>query len=93
MENKYLCRHIQQERKRDMAKYVTIMDIARELGISKSTVSRALSGDTGNVKAETLQKILATAERMVRETSGFSSNTGVEILKRATSWMKIWSSE
>ena len=47
-----------------MAKYVTIMDIARELGISKSTVSRALSGDTGNVKTETLQKILATAERM-----------------------------
>ncbi len=40
------------------------MDIARELGISKSTVSRALSGDTGNVKAETLQKILDTAERM-----------------------------
>ena len=29
-----------------MAKYVTIMDIARELGISKSTVSRALSGYT-----------------------------------------------
>ena len=47
-----------------MAKYVTIMDIARELGISKSTVSRALSGDTGNVKTETLQKILATADRM-----------------------------
>lgn len=47
-----------------MAKYVTIMDIARVLGISKSTVSRALSGDTGNVKAETLQKILATAEQM-----------------------------
>lgn len=47
-----------------MAKYVTIMDIARELGISKSTVSRALSGDTGNVKTETLQKILDTAERM-----------------------------
>ena len=47
-----------------MAKYVTIMDIARELGISKSTVSRALSGDTGNVKAETLKKILETAGRM-----------------------------
>ena len=47
-----------------MAKYVTIMDIARVLDISKSTVSRALSGDTGNVKAETLQKILATAEQM-----------------------------
>ena len=47
-----------------MARYVTILDIAKELGISKSTVSRALSGDTGNVKAETLQKILSTAERM-----------------------------
>lgn len=35
----------------------------------------------------------ASCLRMVRETSGFSSNTGVEILKRATSWMKIWSSE
>ena len=46
-----------------MAKYVTIKDIARELGISKSTVSRALSGDTGNVKAETLQKIMETAEQ------------------------------
>ena len=47
-----------------MAKYVTILDIAKELGISKSTVSRALSGDTGNVKEETLRKILATADRM-----------------------------
>ena len=47
-----------------MARYVTILDIAKELGISKSTVSRALSDDTGNVKAETLQKILSTAERM-----------------------------
>lgn len=47
-----------------MTKYVTILDIARELGISKSTVSRALSGDTSNVKAETIQRILQTAERM-----------------------------
>lgn len=47
-----------------MAKYVTILDIARELGISKSTVSRALSGDTSNVKAETIHRILETAERM-----------------------------
>lgn len=39
-----------------MAKYVTILDIARELGISKSTVSRALSGDTSNVKAATIEK-------------------------------------
>ncbi|MDE6803791.1 MAG: LacI family DNA-binding transcriptional regulator, partial [Muribaculaceae bacterium] len=34
-------------------KYVTIIDIARELGISKSTVSRALAGDARNVKPET----------------------------------------
>lgn len=47
-----------------MAKYVTILDIARELGISKSTVSRALSGDTSNVKAATIEKILETAQRM-----------------------------
>ena len=47
-----------------MAKYVTILDIAKELGISKSTVSRALSGDTSNVKAATIEKILATAHRM-----------------------------
>ena len=47
-----------------MAKYVTILDIAKELGISKSTVSRALSGDTSNVKAATIEKILDTARRM-----------------------------
>lgn len=47
-----------------MAKHVTILDIARELGISKSTVSRALSGDTSNVKAATIEKILETAQRM-----------------------------
>lgn len=45
-------------------KYVTIIDIAKELGISKSTVSRALSGDTSNVKPETLELIQKTAQRM-----------------------------
>ena len=35
-------------------KYTTIIDIAKELGISKSTVSRALSGDAHNVKPETI---------------------------------------
>lgn len=45
-------------------KYATILDIARELGISKSTVSRALRGDDRNVNKETKQKILALAERM-----------------------------
>ena len=47
-----------------MSKYVTIKDIANELGISKSTVSRALSGDSSNVKAETMQLITETARRM-----------------------------
>lgn len=45
-------------------KYVTIMDIARELRLSKSTVSRALSGDSANVSNETARLILETAERM-----------------------------
>lgn len=45
-------------------KYVTIIDIANALGISKSTVSRALSGDTHNVKPETMQLICETADRM-----------------------------
>lgn len=45
-------------------KYVTIIDIAKELGISKSTVSRALSGDTHNVKPETMRLICDTADRM-----------------------------
>lgn len=47
-----------------MSKYITIKDIANELGISKSTVSRALSGDPSNVKAETMQLITETARRM-----------------------------
>lgn len=47
-----------------MSKYITIKDIANELGISKSTVSRALSGDSSNVKAETMQLIIETAHRM-----------------------------
>ena len=56
------------------------MDIARELGISKSTVSRALSGDTGNVKAETLHKILETANRM-----GYHRNElAVQLRKQST---------
>ncbi len=45
-------------------RYVTIKDIAAALGISKSTVSRALHGDTSNVGKETLQKIVETARQM-----------------------------
>ena len=45
-------------------RYVTIKDIAAALGISKSTVSRALNGDTSNVGKETLKKIVETAREM-----------------------------
>ena len=45
-------------------KYVTIIDIAKELGISKSTVSRALAGDSHNVNAETMRRIVEVADRM-----------------------------
>ena len=44
--------------------YTTILDIARALGISKSTVSRALSGDNKNVSPETTRLVIETAERM-----------------------------
>ena len=50
--------------KNDMMKYATILDIARELGISKSTVSRALRGDSQNVSKETRTKILEMADKL-----------------------------
>lgn len=45
-------------------RYVTIKDIARALGISKSTVSRALSSDTRNVSEETIRRVTEAAEKM-----------------------------
>ncbi len=45
-------------------RYVTIKDIATTLGISKSTVSRALSGDTYNISETTMRKVLDVAEQM-----------------------------
>ena len=45
-------------------KHVTIMDIAYELGISKSTVSRALDENNHNISKETKQKILEVANRL-----------------------------
>lgn len=44
-------------------KYITIKDIANELSISKSTVSRALSGDN-NVSKDTREKVLSLAQNM-----------------------------
>ncbi|HEV7332361.1 MAG TPA: LacI family DNA-binding transcriptional regulator [Flavisolibacter sp.] len=56
---------------------VTIIDIARELQISKSTVSRALAGHP-NVKAETRDKILSLADQRDYQknilASGFSNH-------------------
>lgn len=44
-------------------KYITIKDIAKELNISKSTVSRALANDK-NVSKETKEKVLSLARQM-----------------------------
>lgn len=56
------------------------MDIARELGLSKSTVSRALSGDSSNVKEETMKRIVETARRM-----GYQRNElAVNLRKQST---------
>lgn len=45
-------------------KHVTIVDIANELNVSVSAVSRALRDDDYNVNKETKQKILEAAKRM-----------------------------
>lgn len=45
-------------------RHITIKDIAKELGISKSTVSRALSSDSQNVSKDTIRKVMDAAERM-----------------------------
>lgn len=45
-------------------KHVTIIDIANELNISVSTVSRALRDDDYNVNKETKQKVIETARKM-----------------------------
>jgi DNA-binding LacI/PurR family transcriptional regulator len=43
---------------------ITIKDLAKSLGISKSTVSRALSGDSKNVSDETIRKVNEAAVSM-----------------------------
>ena len=46
-----------------MKRYATIKDIAKELNISTSTVSRALA-DRWDVKPETRERVLETAKRL-----------------------------
>jgi LacI family transcriptional regulator/LacI family repressor for deo operon, udp, cdd, tsx, nupC, and nupG len=52
---------------------ITIMDIARELNISKSTVSRALTGHP-KVNTQTRKAVLELAERMDYQPNMFSIN-------------------
>ncbi|WP_370457718.1 LacI family DNA-binding transcriptional regulator [Dysgonomonas sp. ZJ709] len=56
-----------------MMKYTTIKDIAKELDISKSTVSRALSGDS-NVSKETREKVVALANKMGYKRNDIAAN-------------------
>jgi LacI family transcriptional regulator/LacI family repressor for deo operon, udp, cdd, tsx, nupC, and nupG len=49
--------------KTSMQHLITIIDIAKELGISKSTVSRALTGHP-NVNTKTRQRVLELAEQL-----------------------------
>ena len=59
-----------------MRQSVTIIDIAEECGISKSTVAYALNGYTrGKVADGTLDKILSTAKKM-----GYRPNLAAKIL-------------
>lgn len=54
-------------------KYVTIKDIAAELNISKSTVSRALAGDK-NVSDETREKVMLLAEQLGYKRNELAAN-------------------
>ena len=45
-------------------RYVTIKDVADALGISKSSVSRALAGDMRNVSPSTIERVRAKALEM-----------------------------
>lgn len=56
-----------------MAKHATIKDVAKALGISKSTVSRALA-DHYEVKPETKQAVLEMAEKMNFKPNPYAQN-------------------
>ena len=62
----------------------TIVDIARQLGISKSTVSRALTGHA-NVHQHTREKILKLAEEMEYERNMFS----IGLIKKSSQTLGI----
>lgn len=60
IEKYYICN---QKTKKNMAKHVTIKDIARSLCISVSTVSRALTDDK-NIRKETRDMVVEEAKRL-----------------------------
>ena len=61
------------DRKYKTMKYITIKDIAVQLGISKSTVSRALAGDS-NVSKETQDKVKALARELGYKRNEIAAN-------------------
>jgi len=58
---------------------VTIKDIARELGVAPSTVTRALAGSS-RIKAETVRRVRQKAEAM-----GYVANTTARAMQSGTS--------
>lgn len=61
---------------RALEKRVTIYDIAEKLGVSTTTVNRALTGK-GRIKPETRERVVETARRM-----GFTPNANARCLAR-----------
>ncbi|MCG4956900.1 MULTISPECIES: LacI family DNA-binding transcriptional regulator [Alistipes] len=60
-------------KKLEMIKHATIKDLAQALGISKSTVSRALA-DHSDVKPETKRLVLEMAEKMNYRPNPYAQN-------------------
>ncbi|TVT70717.1 MAG: LacI family transcriptional regulator [Denitromonas halophila] len=58
---------------------VTIKDIARELGVSPSTVTRALAGNT-RISAETIRRVREQAEQM-----GYVADSAARAMRSGTS--------
>jgi LacI family transcriptional regulator len=63
---------VRQQRKDEaVAKRVTIIDVAAEVGVSRQTVTRAMNG-TGRISEATRQKVLDAAERLGYRPSRFA---------------------
>ena len=67
------------EERRIMNNHISIKDIAREVGVSASTVSRVLSNKS-NISIKTREKVMAVVEK-----HNFSLNPAAQALKRTQS--------